>query len=88
MAIPTEIFPAEELPHRLQTDVVTKRRRKVPVEDLSKCQLLELVQWDCQASRDHIRCWPIERLFRRCKDVTVEVTAFEGAGRVGSGLID
>lgn len=65
MGIPTHIFPASQLSQHLQTDVRTGRRRKVPIEALSKCQLVEMLQWDCQVEGEEIRCWPIERLFRK-----------------------
>ncbi|KAL0639364.1 hypothetical protein Q9L58_001591 [Maublancomyces gigas] len=80
MGMPIHVFPASQLPQHLETDVSTGRRRKVPIGDLSKCPLVEILQWDCQVEGEQIRCWPIERLFRKCKDVTVEVTAVE-AGR-------
>jgi len=86
MAPPVESWPAHELPDRVQ---VTEqgRRRKDQIE-LQKCELLEMLQYDCaieDGSRRkdaRIVCRPVERLFRRCQDrkgiFTVETTAWEG----------
>jgi len=38
-----------------------------------------MTQWKCEPEGETIRCWPVERFFRVCKDVTVEVTEFERA---------
>jgi hypothetical protein len=62
--IPITIFPASTLPQHINTDVRTGRRRKQPL-DLSKCELLEMVQWECRIEDGKTKCWPIERLFRR-----------------------
>ncbi|KAI5812369.1 hypothetical protein BZA77DRAFT_324408 [Pyronema omphalodes] len=75
--VPTELFPPSELPWKLETDVHTGRRRKVPVGDLSDCPLRKMMQWKCEPDADQVRCWPIERLFRSCKNITVEVTEVE-----------
>ncbi|RPB13407.1 hypothetical protein P167DRAFT_535105 [Morchella conica CCBAS932] len=80
--IPITTFPASKLTEHINTDVRTGRRRKQPF-DLSKCELLEMVQWDCRVEDEKNKCWPIERLFRRCKNpatgknVMIEVTAVE-----------
>ena len=62
--IPTEVFPASQLQSRLQTDVRTGRRRKVPVEELETCPLRKMTQWKCEPDGTQIRCWPVERFFR------------------------
>ena len=68
MAPPTEVFPASELPYRVQVTVEGKRRKGGDI-DLKKCDLLELVQYDCKVDErrpnDPVRCYPIVRLFRR-----------------------
>ncbi|KAI5853216.1 hypothetical protein DFP73DRAFT_535590 [Morchella snyderi] len=80
--IPITTFPASALTQHINTNVRTGRRRKQPI-DLSKCELLEMVQWDCRVENGQNLCWPIERLFRRCKNpatgkrVMIEVTAVE-----------
>jgi len=86
MGPPVNIFPAAELPERIQT-TLKDRRRKDKVE-LEKCELLEMLQYECvveDEGRDRdsrIICQPIQRLFRRCQDrngsFTVETTAWEG----------
>ncbi|KAA8903019.1 hypothetical protein FN846DRAFT_908260 [Sphaerosporella brunnea] len=75
--IPVEVFPASDLPRMLQMDVKTGRRKKVPVEELAACPLKKLIQWECEPNGDQVRCWPVKRFFRICKQVTVEVTALE-----------
>jgi len=77
--IPTEVFPSSDLPWKLQTDVHTNRRRKVPVDELENCPVKKLVQWKCHPDGTLVRCHPIERFFRTCKDLTVEVTEFKRA---------
>jgi hypothetical protein len=77
--VPTEVFPASQLPWHLQTSAHTGRRRKVPIEELDKCPRKIMTQWKCEPEGETIRCWPVERFFRVCKDVTVEVTEFERA---------
>jgi len=87
MAPPVESWPAHELPERVQ---VTKegRRRKDQI-DLHKCELLEMVQYECLVEdvrkNAQVVCRPVERLFRRCQDrtgtFTVETTAWEGESR-------
>jgi hypothetical protein len=64
MTIPVEVFHASHLPRVLQTDVVTGRRRKVPVEELKTCPLKMMQQWECEPDGDKVRCWPVGRFFR------------------------
>lgn len=70
MAPPVDVFPASELAERVQL-TAQHRRRKPPV-DLKKCELLEMIQYDCRVDegpgsggRGKVLCTPIERLFRR-----------------------
>ncbi|KXJ95048.1 hypothetical protein Micbo1qcDRAFT_192184 [Microdochium bolleyi] len=60
------------------------QRRRI---DLSACELLSMVQYDCQIERpedrqETVKCWPVQRWFRRCADqkgsFMVETTAWEG----------
>ncbi|KAH8811853.1 hypothetical protein F5884DRAFT_783627 [Xylogone sp. PMI_703] len=85
MPPPVESWPARQLEDRVLIDV-NGRRRKGWDGDLSGCELLELLQYRCEVeeprSRESLtRCWPVERLFRRCKDqngtFTAETTAWE-----------
>ena len=68
MAPPTEAFPASELPYRVQITAQGKRRKGGDI-DLRKCELLELVQYDCRVDQRQakapVKCYPIVRLFRR-----------------------
>jgi len=50
-----------------------------------------MLQYECSVDEpvtreSVINCWPVERLFRRCRDrngvFTVETTAWEGASKV------
>ncbi|KAH8687751.1 hypothetical protein BGZ60DRAFT_15485 [Tricladium varicosporioides] len=86
MAPPLEIFPAKDLPYRAQANVYGTKRKGFD-GDLKKCELMEMLQYDCQVEepkrRDGVvRCWPVERWFRRCQDregtFMVETTAWEG----------
>ena len=68
MALPIGNFPVAELPRRIQT-TVHQKRRKTPL-DLEKCQLMELVQYQCDPEGSNpsnvvIKCTPLIRLFRR-----------------------
>ena len=70
MGPPIETFPASELAHHINTLPNGKRRKGKEIE-LSKCELLELVQYSChlQGERDSrqavIQCEPVVKLFRR-----------------------
>ncbi|KAK7747612.1 hypothetical protein SLS62_009023 [Diatrype stigma] len=55
--------------------------------DLSACALFSMTQYDCQIDRPElsdspVRCWPVQRWFRRCQDrkgsFMVETTKWEG----------
>jgi len=69
MAPPIATFPAAELPTASQAGLKGKKRKGFD-GDLKACKLLEIVQYDCRidepARRNStVKCWPIERLFRR-----------------------
>lgn len=89
MTPPLEAWSARELPDRVQGTVMGKKRKGFD-GDLEGCDLLELLQYRCGVeeprTRDSLtRCWPVERLFRRCKDrngtFMVETTAWEGRAK-------
>jgi hypothetical protein len=68
MPPPYPIFRAAELPDQLQK-ATRKQKAQEPIV-LQKCQLLELLQYDCQLEEGdpkHARivCEPVERLFRK-----------------------
>ncbi|EFQ34042.1 hypothetical protein CGRA01v4_12098 [Colletotrichum graminicola] len=90
MTPPCKVFPVSELELHVQANVKGKKR-KLPRGadvDLTKCALKEMTQFRCYVddskSRDSpVRCWPIHRLFRQCRDkkgtFTIETTAWEGS---------
>ena len=70
MAPPIEAFPISELEDRINVQS-NGRRRKGGDIDLRKCELLELVQYECgvkSGEKDQqkiIQCEPVVKLFRR-----------------------
>ncbi|KAI1136278.1 hypothetical protein F5Y05DRAFT_415468 [Hypoxylon sp. FL0543] len=85
MAPPCRVFPASQLEAEVQSDN-GKRRKGGPI-NLSACELFSMVQYECQIDRPEIanspvRCWPVQRWFRRCQDnrgsFMVETTLWEG----------
>lgn len=70
MAPPIEAFPVSELENRVNVQS-NGRRRKGGDIDLRKCELLELVQYECGLKpsikdlRPVIQCVPVVKLFRR-----------------------
>ncbi|KAL1993905.1 hypothetical protein VTN49DRAFT_2574 [Thermomyces lanuginosus] len=86
MAPLVPIFPASELPDRvqiIQSSFKEKRRKGKPI-DLHKCELMEMLQYSCNPPSEGIqkpgviKCKPVVRLFRRCAGgVTVETTKWE-----------
>lgn len=70
MAPPIEAFPISELEDRINVQS-NGRRRKGGDIDLRKCELLELVQYECglkgreRGRRAVIQCAPVVKLFRR-----------------------
>ncbi|KAI0534091.1 hypothetical protein GGR58DRAFT_484127 [Xylaria digitata] len=80
------VFPASQLPVEIQINEEGKRRKGGKI-DLDACELLSMVQYDCQIDRPDlsnspVRCWPVQRWFRRCQDQRgkfhVETTMWEG----------
>ena len=75
MAPPIEAFPASEIHHRINVLPNGKRRKGGDI-DLSRCELLELVQYSCHLQGDRksrdavIRCEPVVKLFRKYDFVT------------------
>lgn len=76
MAPPAHVFPASELPERIQFNAENKRRKPVDASstskriDLSACELLEMMQWSCQVEGEGpsdrpVTCRPVPRYFRR-----------------------
>lgn len=83
MAPPCKFFDVSQLPSEVQIDV-NGRRRKFPAEgdaspgsgvkdgkiDLAACELLSMVQYNCQieqpsVANSPVHCWPVQRWFRR-----------------------
>lgn len=68
MTPPCRVFPASQLPTEIQVN--DGKRRKGGKIDLSACELLSMVQYDCQVDNPDrndspVRCWPVQRWFRR-----------------------
>ncbi|OTB14967.1 hypothetical protein K445DRAFT_318347 [Daldinia sp. EC12] len=85
MTPPCRVFPASRLESEIQ--VTGGRVRKGGRIDLSACELFSMVQYECQIDRPEVsnspvRCWPVQRWFRRCQDkkgsFMVETTIWEG----------
>lgn len=86
MAPPIYSWPASELPDHTRVNVKDEFRKGFD-GDLKACELLEMLQYRCEVENPGMRnsptrCWPVARLFRRCKDskgtFMVETTAWEG----------
>ncbi|CCC12790.1 unnamed protein product [Sordaria macrospora k-hell] len=91
MTPPCQSFKAKALPTHIQVGPdhrVRKTSSGERIDLLRDCsELFGLMQYDCQVRDPELResqieCWPVQRLFRRCKDkngpFTVETTAWEG----------
>ncbi|RKU49481.1 hypothetical protein DL546_008134 [Coniochaeta pulveracea] len=90
MTPPVHSFPALELPLKVQLDDKGRKRKTeggAPIQ-LSACELLGFPQYHCSIDRPElrnspVRCWPVQRWFRRCQDKNgsfmVETTAWEGS---------
>ncbi|KAK1781430.1 hypothetical protein QBC45DRAFT_321324 [Copromyces sp. CBS 386.78] len=96
MTPPCQSFKAKALPthiqvgpdHRVRKTTGTTETPGQRIDLLRDCsELFGLMQYDCQVRDPELResqieCWPVQRLFRRCKDkngpFTVETTAWEG----------
>ncbi|KAI0846973.1 hypothetical protein F5Y00DRAFT_242482 [Daldinia vernicosa] len=85
MAPPCRVFPVSQLESEIQA--TDGRVRKGGRIDLSACELFSMVQYECQIDRPEVsnspvRCWPVQRWFRRCQDkkgsFMVETTVWEG----------
>ncbi|KAI1389282.1 uncharacterized protein F4822DRAFT_195586 [Hypoxylon trugodes] len=84
MTPPCHVFPVSQLESEIQVN--NGRARKGGRIDLSACELFSMVQYECQIDRPDVadspvRCWPVQRWFRRCKDkkgsFMVETTLWE-----------
>ena len=70
MAPPIEAFPVSELEERVNVHSNGRRKKEGDI-DLRKCELLELVQYECglkvreKDRRAVIQCAPVIKLFRR-----------------------
>lgn len=64
MGPPIEGFPASELETRVNM-LPNGRRRKGGDIEISKGELLELVQYSCEPKGNVIQCQQIVKLFRR-----------------------
>ncbi|TVY68933.1 hypothetical protein LSUE1_G004945 [Lachnellula suecica] len=89
MAPPVVMFPASELPVVAQTNLKGTKRKGFD-GNLKTCELLEMLQYNCGVEEpvtrnSVVRCWPVEKFFRRCRDregtFMVETTAWEGRGK-------
>ncbi|KAK7975536.1 hypothetical protein PG989_013999 [Apiospora arundinis] len=89
MTPPCRTFTTATLESEIQTND-TGRKRKLDRGqkniDLSQCELLSMLQYECQVDQPEIRnsparCWPVQRWFRRCQDkkgsFMVETTHWE-----------
>ena len=94
MAPLVEVFPASQLPDRVQVLPNGKRRKGEPI-DLTKCELREFVQYACHLKGDRkspqavIQCEPVVKLFRRCVDALSlgQRAALIGCSRCAEGLM-
>jgi len=85
MAPPVESWSTAELEGRIHVNRDGKKRKGFDGK-LGACELLGMLQYECLVDEPHtrdslVRCWPVERLFRRCQDLKgffmVETTAWE-----------
>lgn len=93
MTPPCHSFPASELPLRIQVDPHGRRRKHDPSTtthkvDLSACELLQMLQYKCHvqtplSGNGVVRCFPVERLFRRYVGFFLLCTVCGGEGRGG-----
>lgn len=70
MTPPCRVFPASELESEIQTTDGQRLRKGGGRIDLSACELLAMVQYECQIDRPELAnspvwCWPVQRWFRR-----------------------
>ncbi|KAL2291965.1 hypothetical protein FJTKL_10661 [Diaporthe vaccinii] len=89
MTPPCPNFHPSQLPQQIQFSIDGKKRKTEGGKDidLKACELLGLLQYDCsvehpQRQDSSVKCYPVQRWFRRCQDkkgsFTVETTAWEG----------
>ncbi|KAI0120965.1 hypothetical protein BJ170DRAFT_645781 [Xylariales sp. AK1849] len=89
MTPPCQIFESGALERQIQSGPDGKKRKTEGGRDidLSQCPLFGMVQYECQIDRPElpsspVRCWPVQRWFRRCQDkkgsFMVETTNWEG----------
>ncbi|KAI2605700.1 uncharacterized protein GGS25DRAFT_523371 [Hypoxylon fragiforme] len=93
MTPPCRVFPASELESEIQTTDGQRLRKGGGRIDLSACELLAMVQYECQIDRPELAnspvwCWPVQRWFRRCQDkkggsFMVETTIWEESRKKG-----
>jgi hypothetical protein len=71
--MPLASFPVSDLPERMKLKSNGKLRKPF-LQDLERCKLMELVQYECDVKRraaesgkrtEYIECLPLVRLFRR-----------------------
>ncbi|PSR77412.1 hypothetical protein BD289DRAFT_377785 [Coniella lustricola] len=90
MTPPCHRFPVAQLPQQIQSNAEGRKRKTASGKDidLNGCELVSLLQYKCRVenpeqSDSPVRCYELEKLFRRCTDkkgsFMVETTAWEGA---------
>jgi hypothetical protein len=89
MTPPIEFFPSSALPLKAQTSLTGKRRKDFD-GNLKKCERFEMMQYKCEvdeagmkkgAAGAVVRCWPVERFFRR---LVISFEVFVWVGREGA----
>lgn len=80
------LLPPWDMLHleKIRPEELGEKVRKEEGIDLKGCVLKEMIQWDCRVVGEEIRCFAVERLFRRCANGrTIEVTGLEKIGGEG-----
>ncbi|KAH8646662.1 hypothetical protein BX600DRAFT_518705 [Xylariales sp. PMI_506] len=88
MTPPCHVFGPNALEAQIQFDAEGRKRKTQGGADidLAQCPLFGMVQYECQIDRPNlrdspVRCWPVQRWFRRCQDrkgtFMVETTNWE-----------
>lgn len=95
MTPPCHSFPASQLAVQIQVNLDGKRRKTEGGQaiDLSGCELLDLVQYNCKVDNPKqrespVRCWPVQRWLRRFVASIQFVMHLNGLGIVGIWLMD
>lgn len=73
MTPPCRTFPSSTIEAEIQTDLHDKKRKLPPGVrdvDLARCALMGMLQYECEIDRPQdrnspVRCWPVQRWFRR-----------------------